>query len=57
MKIKYVLYGKLTDDVIAGIADILTACNDEFVPPLSERHVTSEYHVAQRIYRERHLLM
>ena len=39
MKIKYVLYGKLTDDVIAGIPGILAACDDEFVPPLSERYV------------------
>ena len=39
MKIKYVLYGKLTDDVIAGIPGILAVCDDEFVPPLSERYV------------------
>ena len=29
----------MTDDVIDGIADILAACDDEFVPLLSERYV------------------
>lgn len=41
MKIKYVLYGKLTDDIITGIPGILAACDDEFVPLLSERYVAS----------------
>ena len=47
MTISYVLNEKLidnvvdVDNVIDGIASILTTCNDEFVPPLSERYVAS----------------
>lgn len=41
MTTKYLLNENLTDAVIDGIADILTACDDEFVPPLSERYVAS----------------
>ena len=41
MAIKYLLNENLTDAVIDGIADVITACDDEFVPPLSERYVAS----------------
>ena len=37
MTLSYVLNEKLIDNVVDGIASILTTCNDEFVPPQSER--------------------